>query len=121
MQADCQARLQTYLDNDFLVISSLLDPRYTVQTEELVDSKFKHYVEDMVTVFSKFRGGGPTSNENAAELEPNAPSNLSGTKMSNDFWARFSQPSPSNNKTSSKSSSQKVFKESLEVVPKLLF
>lgn len=52
---DLDKRFKTYKQNDFLILASLLDPRYVKHVEHLFDKKFKDFIPDIVDFARKYR------------------------------------------------------------------
>lgn len=54
MAEDCKNRFDKLLGNKFLIIASLLDPRYTIQMEKLLGKRFMDFQDDFVTFIKRF-------------------------------------------------------------------
>jgi len=55
MLTKCRALLRVSLNNNFLKVSSMLDPRYTVQMESLLGQKFKSLLPTFIELVNRFR------------------------------------------------------------------
>jgi len=51
MSSNCRKRLETLLANEFLVMTSLLDPRYTTEIESLMNKQFREYFETFANFY----------------------------------------------------------------------
>lgn len=84
MLDDFAARFKDYLQNDFLIASAFLDPRYTRQTETLLNQQFSDFVPKIVELFC---GQSEQSiNETVEQNDANASSQISTLNEEFNFW-----------------------------------
>jgi hypothetical protein len=104
MLEDGRKRLNVLLENEFLVISSLLDPRYTIKMEQILNKQFRDYVDDIMKLLKSFQ-------EEELQLEDIDENHIGPTAcdsenlQENDFWNVSGQ---------STSNSQMVQKQGVE-------
>jgi hypothetical protein len=82
---DLQRRFKAYINNDLLIVSSLLDPRYTRQIEELKGHPFAYFVEEIIS-FTQFwtESNAEENTENVQQEE--AQTSQASTNLGISFW-----------------------------------
>jgi len=109
MMKDCRKRLDKLLDNEFLVISSLLDPRFTVQTEALLGKQFRDYFGSFANLIKSLQTQDLLDEQVVVDDNPQL--NSMGNSHQPDFWEMFGQQEASNGQ----STIQREFDDQLEV------
>jgi hypothetical protein len=109
MLKECRSRLQLLLGNEFLVLSSLLDPCFTIQTEALMGKQFRDYFAKFAALIKSYQNDGLVAEPSQADTD--------ATELNDDnlqsfnFWESYSQQTS----YSSQSTSQRAFEDQLEV------
>lgn len=108
MMEKCQEKLTKLLENDFIVMASLLDPRYTAKVESIIGKTFKDYIGMFIEKINSYRVIEEVQNETGEEIDvARADSNL----PQYDFWGMLDQPGSE----SQQNSPQRDFDNQLEV------
>lgn len=104
----CQQRLKLYLDNDFLLLSSLLDPRYTTEVEAISNKQFNTQFSSFIKLANKFREHDLTFDETGLSSERVGETS---EEQIHTFWGTFGQQ----NLSDTQNSSTKEYNNCLEV------
>jgi hypothetical protein len=108
MSKDCSARLKKLVENEFLVLSSLLDPRFTACMEILLKKQFRDYIGALIKLFKKYQG--TDQNEIDAGIDVLESASDSNTQE-DDFFGLFGQQEVS----SSQAALKREFEDQAEV------
>jgi len=85
MLDDCRKRLDVLLANQFLVISSLLDPRYLIQREQILAKQFREYFGDILTLIKSFKEE-ESSNDELSQTTINSTAVSHKNVLEDAFW-----------------------------------
>jgi hypothetical protein len=96
MLRDCRARLQVLMQNDFLVMSSLLDPRYVLQIEALTSKSLQDYRQNFMEMLDVFRAQDYEINNDPASAEDLSSSSDAISGQTFDFWKLLKTAGSSN-------------------------
>jgi len=108
MLNSCRRRLNVLIENRFLVMSSLLDPRHTTTMEKLLDKPFREYFDNFVKLIKSFQP--PPVDDLIEEVEVTA-CDGDDSNLEDDFWGSHEQNGISDNQTMQ----GKQFDDQLEV------
>jgi hypothetical protein len=108
MSKNCNNRLKKLVENEFLVLSSLLDPRFTICMEALLKKQFRDYIGALTKLFKKYQGNGQEEVDTGVDvIESVSDSNT----QEDDFFGLFGQPEVS----SSRAPLKHEFEDQVEV------
>lgn len=110
MLKECRSEFNELLKNDYLVMASLLDPRYTVQVEKLTGKSFKDYQRQFTDIINSFRE--QDYSPDSAHTSDNEATEANSTNDETSFWDLFDESSSVDNGLPS---SQRAFEDQLEV------
>jgi len=102
MLLDCRKRLQTLVENEFLVMSSLLDPRYTSKVESLLNKQFRQYFAKFSNLAKSFQEE-EISVDDMSQREDQTITQVNGDQeeAAANFWNVFGNQSFPDNQQSS--------------------
>lgn len=108
MQETCKQKLTALLKNDFLVMATYLDPRYTVQIERIVSKRFHECIDTFIEAIKDYRKEEQLQNQIDTEVNV-IEAFVEPSKY--DFWDFFDPSEPNSEIVSS----QQELKHQLEV------
>lgn len=108
MLKKCDDGLKLLLKNEFLVVSSLLDPRFTIQMEALLNNQFRDYLPAIVKLIKSFKNEEMLDEQLESTMSPD---HISDDHQQYDFWKEFGHQSI----LSSQLTSKREFEDQLEV------